>query len=154
MVTRADPSPRPWAAMRCPLTTIFDARFRHSVPRHECAATRLSIDRNQRDEPARRALLCDRQCRRADFVDFNPSSGSRTAARTFGVSCGEPATALGAPVLARAPSAAAEQLSELVGIDLIALVPLPRCPAPIADGHPIDERRQVVGVLRPGTFLQ
>ena len=44
----------------------------------------------------------------------------------------------------RAQPAAAELLGELVGIDLIGVVPLPRCPPPIADDDPIHQRRQQV----------
>jgi hypothetical protein len=49
----------------------------------------------------------------------------------------------------------AQQLSELIGIDLIARVPLPRRPAPIADDDPSHEwRQQVVQPLRLGAFLE
>jgi len=58
-------------------------------------------------------------------------------------------------VIHRAQPASAEQLREGIGIDLIALVPRPRCPAPITDDDPIDERRQqIVQLLRLGAFLE
>jgi hypothetical protein len=59
------------------------------------------------------------------------------------------------PVIDRAQPAAAEELGELVGIDLIPLVPLPRRPAPITDDDPMHQRRQdVVQPLRLGPFLE
>jgi len=55
----------------------------------------------------------------------------------------------------RAQPAAAKLLRQLVGIDLIGLVPLPRRPAAIADDDPIHERcQQVVQPLRLGAFLK
>ena len=55
----------------------------------------------------------------------------------------------------RAQRAAAQQLGEVVGIDLIPLVALARRPAPIADDHSIHERRQqLVQPLRLGAFLE
>jgi len=60
-----------------------------------------------------------------------------------------------AAVIDRPQPAPPEQLGQLVGIDLIALVPVPGRPPPIADDDPMDERRdQVVQPLRLGPFFE
>ncbi|MEK7668310.1 MAG: hypothetical protein AAB409_06650, partial [Gemmatimonadota bacterium] len=63
--------------------------------------------------------------------------------------------ALGAAVIDRPQPAASEQLGELVGIDLIPLVPPSGLPPPVAHEDPSDERgEQIVQPLRLGPFLQ
>jgi hypothetical protein len=54
-----------------------------------------------------------------------------------------------------AQAAPPEQLGELVGIDLVALVPLAGVAPAITDDHPIDERgQQIVEPLRLGALLE
>jgi hypothetical protein len=54
-----------------------------------------------------------------------------------------------------AQAASPEQLRELVGIDLVALIPLARRAPAITDDHPIDERRQqIVQPLRLGALFE
>jgi hypothetical protein len=58
-------------------------------------------------------------------------------------------------VIDRAQAAAPQQLRQPVGIHLVALVPLPGLPPPIADDDSINERRdQIVQPLRLGPFLK
>jgi len=58
-------------------------------------------------------------------------------------------------VIHRAQAPASEQLGQLVGIDLIALVPVPGLPPLIAHDYPIDERgHEFVQPLRLGPFLK